>query len=62
MAKKKVSVSVKGFLDLDEGVIIEYDKKSEMELEHKLEDLLLPFNGVDNVSINISFDDEIIPK
>ena len=59
MAKKKISVSIKGLLDLEKRTVIEYDKKTEVETIHSLDNLLLPFNGLDDVSISISYDSEI---
>lgn len=61
MAKKTHRVTAKGLLDVDEGTITEF-LKDEGEITHKLYDLFLPFNGCENVNINISFDDEILPK
>ncbi len=61
MAKETRKVSVKGLLDVDEGTITEI-LKDEGERTHKLYDLFLPFNGCENVNINISFDTDILPK
>ena len=62
MAKKKISISVKGFLDLDKRTITERDKKNETETVHKLDDLFLPFNSLDDVSMSLSYDSEIVPE
>lgn len=61
MAKETRRVSVKGLLDVDNGTVTEF-LKDEGEMTHRLYDLFLPFNGCDNVNINISFDAEILPK
>ncbi len=61
MAKETRRVTVKGLLDVDEGTITEF-LKDEGEITHKLHDLFLPFNGCENVNINISFDTDILPK
>lgn len=59
MAKKKISVSIKGLLDLDARTVTEYDKKTEVETVHSLDNLLLPFNSLGDVSISIAYDSEI---
>lgn len=61
MAKKKISVSIKGLLDLENRTITEFDK-NEGEITHKLDDLLINFNGLDNVSLSLSYDSEILPE
>lgn len=61
MAKRKMGLAIKGQLDLDEGTITEFDKNLG-ELTYKLDDLLLPFNGLDSINISISYDSEIEPK
>lgn len=61
MAKKKLSLTVKGLLDIDEGTITEFHKELG-EITHRLDTLLLPFNGLDSVNISISFDSEVMPE
>lgn len=62
MAKDKMSSTYKGFFDLEELTVTEYDKKSETETLHELKKQLLKYNGLDNVSISISYDSEINPE
>lgn len=61
MAKKKISLSIKGLLDLDNKTITEFDKNLG-ELTHNLDEILLPFNGLDSVSMSISYDSEVLPE
>lgn len=61
MAKRKMGLAIKGLLDLDERTITEFDKNIG-EVTYKLDDLLLPFNGLDSINISISYDSEIEPK
>lgn len=61
MAKKKISISIKGLLDLENRTITEFDKNAG-EITHKLDDLLLPFNTLDNVNLSLSYDSEIVPE
>ena len=61
MAKKKISLSIKGLLDIENKTITEFDKEMG-ELTHNLEDLLLPFNGLENISLSVSFDAEVLPE
>lgn len=58
MAKKNTRLTVKGFLDVDNNTITEHDKDLG-DIEHNLKDLLVRFNGLDDVSIAISHDEII---
>ena len=60
MAKRKMGLSIKGLLDLENKTITEFDK-NEGEIIYNLDELLLPFNGLEPVSINIAYDSEIEP-
>lgn len=62
MAKDKMSSTYKGLFDLEELTITEYDKKSETETLYKLKKKLLKYNGLDNVTISVSFDSEVLPE
>ena len=62
MAKDKMTSTYKGFFDLEELTVAEYDKKSETETLYELKKQLLKYNGLDNVSITISYDSEITPE
>ena len=61
MAKRKMGLSIKGLLDWENKTITEFDKNLG-EITYKLDELLLPFNGLDSVNISISYDSEIEPK
>lgn len=60
MAKRTQRTSIKGLLDIEAGTVTEF-LKDEGEITHNLNDLLLPYNGLDNINISISHDLEIIP-
>lgn len=62
MAKRKISISIRGLLDLENKTITEYDKKTETEIVHNLDDLFLPFNSLEDINISLSYDSEIIPE
>ena len=62
MAKDKMTSTYKGFFDLEELTVTEYDKKSETETLHDLKKQLLKYNGLDNVSVSFSYDSEIEPE
>jgi len=55
MAKQTTNLNIKGILDIDNGEIVESDKDVG-EITHKLNDLLLPFNCVENITLSVSFD------
>lgn len=55
MAKLNKRLTVKGFIDYDKKVIIEFDK-DKGEIEHKFEDIFLEFNGIDDVVLTLSHD------
>lgn len=57
MAKITKRTAIKGYLDLEEGTMTEFNKEG--EATYKLEDLLMPYHGIDNVAIVISYDSEI---
>lgn len=58
MAKITKRLNIKGMLDIDNGEFLEFDKDIG-EIKHKLDSLLLPFNGVDGVTLTASLDTEI---
>lgn len=58
MAKKKMSITVKGLLDLNNFEITEF-LKDDKEVLHNLKSLLSSFDGLDNVSISVSQDVDI---
>lgn len=61
LAKITKKYSVKGLIDYSRGVIIEFDKELG-EIEHKFEDIFLEFDELDGVSLNLSYDKQIIPQ
>lgn len=61
MAKRTQRTTIKGLLDIDAGTITEF-LKDEGEVTHNINDLLLSYNGLDNVSISVSHDLDIVPE
>ena len=55
MAKENRRFNIKGVLDIDEGTIIEHDKDLG-DIVHKIEDILLRFDGQDDVTLTLSYD------
>ena len=49
MAKENRRFSIKGVLDIDEGTIIEHDKDLG-DIVHKIDDILLRFNGQEDIT------------
>lgn len=60
IAKINKRLTVKGQIDYENGVIIEFDKDAG-EIEHKFSDIFLEFNGLDDVTLTLSSDKIIIP-
>ena len=61
MAKLNKRLSIKGLIDYESKTITEFDKELG-EIEHKLDDLFLEFNGLDDVTLTLSYDKSITPK
>lgn len=61
MAKQTTRLNIKGMLDIDNGEILEFDKDIG-EIKHKIHELLLPFNGIDDVTLTVSYDKVIEGK
>ena len=55
MAKENRRFSIKGVLDIDEGTITEHDKDLG-DIVHKIDDILLRFNGQEDVTLTLSYD------
>lgn len=55
MAKINKRLSIKGFCDYDSREFIEFDKDVG-EIKHKLDDLFLEFNGLEDVTLTLSHD------
>jgi hypothetical protein len=58
MAKKNTRLTIKGFLDIDEKTITEHDKDLG-DVVHRLDDLFLNFNGLDDVTLTLTHDEVI---
>ena len=61
MAKKNTRLTVKGFLDVDNNTITEYDKDLG-DIEHNLRDLLTRFDMLDDVTLTLAHDEIIEGK
>ncbi len=61
MAKKNTRLTVKGFLDVDNKTITEHDKDLG-EIVHRLDDILIRFNGLDDVTLTLAHDEIIEGK
>ena len=61
MAKKNTRLTVKGFLDVDNNTITEYDKDLG-DIEHNLRDLLTRFDMLDDVVLTLAHDEIIEGK
>ena len=55
MAKLNKRLSIKGFLDIDDRTITEHDKDVG-DIIHNLDDILMRFNGLDDVTLTLSHD------
>ena len=55
MAKENRRFSVKGSLCVEDGTITEHDKDLG-DIVHKIEDILLRFDGQDDVTLTLSYD------
>ncbi len=55
MAKENRRFSIKGVLDIDEGTITEHDKDLG-DIVHKIDDILLRFNGQEDTTLTLSYD------
>ena len=55
MAKENRRFNIKGVLDIDEGTITEHDKDLG-DIVHKIDDILLRFNGQEDVTLTLSYD------
>lgn len=60
IAKINKRLTVKGQIDYENGVIIEFDKDVG-EIEHKFSDIFLEFNGLE-ATLTLSHDKEILPE
>ena len=58
MAKVNKRMTIKGKIDLDKGVIIETDKDGNI-IEFPLTALFSGFEGLDGVTMNLAYDEEI---
>lgn len=56
-----MNLTIKGLLDVEEKTVTEFHKELG-ELTYKLDDILLPFNGLDSVNISVSYDSEVLPE
>lgn len=61
MAKITKRYNVKGLIDYDKKVVVEFDKELG-EIEHKFEDIFIEFNGLEDVTLTLSYDKQIVPE
>lgn len=58
LAKQTVRLNIKGVLDVENGKIHEYDKDLG-EITHNLSDLFADFNGKEDVTLTLAYDNVI---
>lgn len=61
LAKKTKRLNIKGDIDYKNQTITEYDKDVG-EIVHKFEDIFVEFDGLENTTLTLAYDEVIVPE